>query len=155
MKYISPIGKKINSNLSYQVEQITENKIIRKTRTDKRHPVKFPVNEILKMKLKTQCILLNERRKAEQKSILSQTDFNTFLLRYGLSKQDCITFTTDYKDSKMYMHTKLLETEYALIGGPYGLSIKHNLSNRKTVTYIMATVIKWLESGGINDEIFQ
>lgn len=84
---------------------------------------------------------------------LSQTKFNTILLRFGLQHDDILLWDTPYMDSKVYMHTNILETEYSDIGGPHGLAIRKNMSERKVVYHVMISVLKWLEGEGQIEKI--
>ncbi len=81
------------------------------------------------------------------------TKFNTLLLRYGLNNEQILIWTQEYSDSKVYMHTKLLETEYTEIGGPYGLAVQKNISERKVVFFIIMSVLEWLDGGESIEEI--
>lgn len=148
MDYIAPIPRTNNN------KKVSSQTTKRSPRSDKKHPVKFPTDSILNMKLRTyrQHTLRIIQNQGSEK--LEQTDFNTLLLRYGLKNLHLVDWTKEYQDTKKYMTTKLLETEYkTTIGGPYGLSIQKGLSDRKVVYYIVAAVVEWLEKGGNLEEI--
>lgn len=51
------------------------------------------------------------------------------------------------------MHTMLKENHYQSIGGPYGLAIQRQMSERKVVFFIMESVLNWIEKGGSLEEI--
>ena len=53
------------------------------------------------------------------------------------------------------MHTQPLETDYREIGGPYGLSIQKQLSDRKVVYYLVISALDWLRREGDYDKILQ
>ncbi|WP_338473379.1 hypothetical protein R4Z10_21265 (plasmid) [Niallia sp. XMNu-256] len=100
------------------------------------------------MKLKSLCKQGTRIYRLQGKGDLKQTKFNTLLLTYGLKHKELVHWNHHYKDTKVYMHTQLLENEYELqIGGPHGLAIQMNLSERKVVFQIMMSVMKWIEGG--------
>lgn len=126
----------------------------RAVRKDKTHNVKFPITPPVQMVLRSYCQQAKRLYKMQGKEPLTQTKFNTLLLRYGLEHKELHNWTHDYKDTKKYMHTNILETEYDYeIGGPFGLAIQKNLSDRKVVFHIIHSVLKWLEGGGRIEEI--
>ncbi|WP_282155809.1 hypothetical protein [Cytobacillus gottheilii] len=130
------------SNLSYH-----EQKKTRQKRADATHSIKFPVDPIERMKLKTYCKQAKRILEQAGKPPLSQTRFNNALLRFGLKNQQHIDWNLNYKDSGVYMHSNLLESEYQDIGGPHGIAVRKNLSERKVVYLVMLSVIRWLEGG--------
>lgn len=160
MEYINPLfnhreitNKPNSKNKKSQTESY---KPRRETRKDKTHNVKFPVTPSQQVQLKSLCQqgkrLIKLRGEDPQK--LTQTKFNTYLLRYGLANQHLLLWTFEYKDTKTYMHTNLLETEYENeIGGPFGLKVRKNLTDRKVVTFIILSVLKWIEGEGSIEKI--
>jgi hypothetical protein len=127
----------------------------RQPRSDKCHNIKFPVTPIMQMKLRTHCKQMERFLPSKGGHPITQTAFNTTLLQFGLSHIDIVEWVQDYKDTKTYMHTMLKENSYKVIGGPYGLAIQKQLSERKVVFIIMASVLHWIEKGGSLDEILQ
>jgi len=125
----------------------------RSIRIDKCRNVKFPIDTIMQMKLKSFAKQAARINRTKGKEALSQTKFNTLLLRYGLEHGSILGWDHEYKDTKVYMHTNILETEYEEIGGPHGLSVRKGLSDRKVVFHIMLSVIKWLEGEGSLEKI--
>ena len=122
-------------------------------RKDKTHNIKFPVSVRMQMSLKSTLKQANLLLKSQGTEPLSQTKFNTLLLRYGLQHPEILKWSTKYQDTKVYMHTNLFETEYDEIGGPHGLSIQKNLSDRKVVFHILLSVIYWMEGEGSVEKI--
>ncbi|WP_162985731.1 hypothetical protein [Virgibacillus halodenitrificans] len=122
----------------------------RKTRSDKCHDVKFPVTKAEQIRLKTQCkqtdYFYKEKHGYDKK--LSQTLFNTLLLKYSIHNKNKINWDRSYSDSKTYMHTKLIEREYERIGGPYGYSTRRAMSDRKVVYYLVISALELLEKEG-------
>ncbi|RHW36004.1 hypothetical protein D1B31_18115 [Neobacillus notoginsengisoli] len=157
MGYINPLFNDSRIEKSKLAEtpkpKIKSNNNKRVTRKDKTHNIKFPVSDLTQMKLKSLCKQAARIYRIEGKQPLSQTKFNTLLLRYGLLNNDILTWNRPYQDSKVYMHTNLLETEYAEIGGPHGLTVRKNISDRKVVYHIMNSVLNWLERGGNLEKI--
>lgn len=153
MKYIDPIFSNHNNNL-IKIQKQTSTKL-RQTRSDKTKDVKFPTNQILYMKLKTMCKQASDLNKKRGEEPLTQTKFNTLLLRYGLNHLDIVDWETPYQDTKLYMHSNILELEYKKIGGPYGIAIGKGLSERRTVYCIIHAVVKWIERGHLLEEIIQ
>ncbi len=158
MDYINPLFNNIeisNEKKPPTPSQSKKGSSIRAVRSDKCHPVKFPVSPVIQMKLKSYRAEAARLYKSQRKEPLSQTKFNTELLRFGLQNEHILSWQHEYKDTKVYMHTNLLETEYIEIGGPHGLAIRKNLSERKVVYQVMLSVIKWLEGGGTIEKILQ
>lgn len=159
MDYINPLFNNIEittkkkSPAPNQSKKIS--KSVRAVRLDKCKNIKFPVNPTVQMKLKSYRAEAARIYKAQRKDPLSQTKFNTALLRFGLKHEHILSWEHQYKDTKVYMHTNILETEYIEIGGPHGLAIRKNLSERKVVYQVMLSVIKWLEGGGTIEKILQ
>lgn len=130
----------------------------RQTRSDKCHDVKFPVTTEekvrLKIALKQSSHIYQRFHDPDQK--LTQTNFNTALLRYSLRaiKKDTHFVLWDrlYADSPSYMHTKPKEFEYDDIGGTYGLATLKGLSDRKTVYCLVISALESLEKGGVTHE---
>jgi len=156
-KRINKINKSFSGKelIVGQHEKLSEQKMIRQIRSDKQHDIKFPVNEYLYIKLKDLNKQLNEQLKQKRKKEITQTVVNTKLLRFGLKNDWVINWDIHYKDSKRYMHTNLLETEYEKIGGRYGYSMTKMMSDRKVVTIIILSVLNYLESGGDINEVLQ
>ncbi|MED3554111.1 hypothetical protein [Cytobacillus praedii] len=125
----------------------------RAERRDKQHNVKFPVDHIFHMKLRTYCKQLEPLYKTKYNRPLAQTKFNTLLLRYVLNHLELVDWELDYSDTKRYMHTNLLKLEYKEIGGSYGISIRKGISDRRTVYLMMRAGLTWVERGGNIEEI--
>jgi hypothetical protein len=158
MEYINPIFNNIKIENNKKLTTIPAKKTLKKRapRSDKTHNIKFPVSTITQIKLKSLCKQAQRNFQSLGKPPLSQTKFNTLLLRYGLQHEEILSWNHEYKDTKVYMHINLLETEYAsMIGGPYGLSIQKNLSDRKVVFHIIQSVLKWIEGEGDIEKIIQ
>ncbi|WP_274856883.1 hypothetical protein [Bacillus methanolicus] len=155
MGYINPLFNKptIINEIKLKEKTLTKAVKNRAVRKDKTHNIKFPVSPIIQMKLKSYCKQAGRIYKKQGKEPLSQTKFNTLLLRFGLQHEEILKWTHDYNDTKVYMHTNILETEYTEIGGPHGLAIRKNLSDRKVVYQIMLSVLQWLEGGGTLEKI--
>lgn len=158
MDYINPLFN--NIEISNEKKTPTPSQPIRVStkravRSDKCHGIKYPVSPVIQMKLKSYRAEAARIYKSQRKVPLSQTKFNTELLRFGLRNEHILTWQHEYKDTKVYMHTNLLETEYIEIGGPHGLAIRKNLSERKVVYQVMLSVLKWLEGGGTIEKILQ
>lgn len=125
----------------------------RAERSDKTKNCKFPVDSEFHIKLRTWSKQAAVPYQKKYNKPLSQTKFNTLLLRYLLKNQHLVDWNIPYKDSKRYMHTNLLKREYIDLGGPYGIAIEKGYSERKTVYIIMKAALKWLEKGGDINEI--
>ncbi|TYS60718.1 hypothetical protein FZD47_21150 [Bacillus infantis] len=125
----------------------------RAVRKDKTHNIKFPLTSVQQMKLRSYCKQAARIYKNKRIEPLSQTKFNNALLRFGLKNEELIHWDMPYRDSKIYMHSNITEIEYQDIGGPFGLSVRKNLSDRKTVYFIILSVLGWLESGGDLEKI--
>ena len=98
------------------------------------------------MKLKSFLRQTNRLYRLQGKEELKQTKFNTLLLQFALRHKEIIRFDYEYNDTKVYLHTTLLEMEYEReIGGPHGLAVRENLSERKVVFHIMMSVLHWIE----------
>ncbi len=126
----------------------------RQTRSDKCHDVKFPITTEEKIRLKIalkQADFIYKRMKGFDQRI-TQTSFNTSLLRYSLNvmvnKENFVLWDRQYADSPTYMHTKPNEYEYREIGGIYGLSTTKGLSDRKTVYCLIMSALEWMEGKG-------
>jgi len=150
VEYINPIFQKQTKPNNNIVKQNTKN---RKTRSDKRHNIKFPISTDMRRLLKTYCKLASIKYCEQGKEPITQTTFNTILLNYGLNNMEIVSLDGPYRDTKIYMHTNLLEEDYQYIGGPYGLAIQHHLSERKVVYYIILSVLRWIERSGKLEEI--
>lgn len=153
MKYINPLfsDSEIVNKKSEIVSDKTKPK--RKTRGDKTHNIKFPVDPVTQIKLKSYS--KEAKRICELRGIepITQTKFNTALLNYGLKHIELIKWNHPYKDTKTYMHTNILKTDYDLyIDGPHGLSVQKNLNNRRIVFQIIHSVIHLLEKGEVKIE---
>jgi hypothetical protein len=126
---------------------------IRKVRKDKQHDIKFPVDYVMKVKLRTICKAWNPTYKKKLGKPLTQTNLNTLLLRFSMSRWKEVDFSIVYKDTKEYMHTHLFETEYSQRGGLRDISISQDLSDRRVVYSMICYAISWLERGGSIEEI--
>jgi hypothetical protein len=158
MRYIDPIFTSLDHKTpkDNKVMPRPKSEKIRRVRSDKTHDVKFPVDTLLSMKLRTLCKQAARTSYEKREKPLTQTKFNTCLLRHGLKHQELILWDQEYRDPKgKYMHTTLLESEYSDIGGPYGIAIRNNLSERKTVFLIISSMVNWLERGGSIEEVLQ
>jgi hypothetical protein len=128
----------------------------RKIRSDKTHTIKFPVNEIERMKLRSLCKQVKLMLEEQGKPTIEQTKFNTLLLQYALDNQHLISFDLPYKDSKNYMHTSILRTQYEReIGGPHGLNVRKGMSDRKIAYMGVISILNWLERDGDIEKIIQ
>lgn len=125
-------------------------KKIRKPRSDKCHDIKFPVTITEQIRFKTQCKHADYyyRKKYGYDKKLTQTHFNTLLLRYSLDNEHKVKWDRSYRDSKSYMHTKPIEGEYERIGGPYGYSTRKVMSDRKVVYHLVISALEVLEREG-------
>lgn len=155
MDYINPL---FNNNEKTKLKRpaATKNEKhirTRSVRSDKCRNIKFPIDTLMQIKLKSFAKQAARIYRAKGKEALSQTKFNTLLLRYGLENGSILCWNHEYKDTKVYMHTNILETEYEEIGGPHGLSVRKGLSDRKVVYQIMFSVLKWLEGEGSLEKI--
>lgn len=155
MEYINPL---FNNTEIVKPKQPASSKVNRKSprsiRSDKTHNVKFPVTQIMQMQLKSYHRQAKRLYRLKGKGDITQTTFNTLLLQFGLSHKDIINWNHEYKDTKVYMHTKLLESVFeSAIGGPHGLTVQKNLSDRKVVFHVILSVLKWLEGEGSLEEI--
>ncbi|QCJ45513.1 hypothetical protein FAY30_26610 (plasmid) [Bacillus sp. S3] len=156
MGYINPLfnNTAITKTKPPSAVQKKQSDKIRATRSDKTHNIKFPVTPILQMKLKSYLRQAKRMYQIEGKEDITQTKFNTLLLRYGLAHKKILIWNHEYQDTKVYMHTNILEIEYEKeIGGPHGLTIQKNLSDRKVVFHIILSVLRWLEGGGDIEKI--
>lgn len=100
----------------------------RKTRSDKRHDIKFPVTPAQKEML----------RLLSKKNRIRETSMTTKLLSISLRE---ITVLPDYEyhDTKKYMHVKPNQLEYERI---VEFAIRYGISERKVVTLLMMSVLK-------------
>ncbi|MBV7508877.1 hypothetical protein KW850_27115 [Bacillus sp. sid0103] len=157
MESLNPMFQNAHSKkiISKKEELTSFPKKRRQPRSDKCHNIKFPVTPIMQMKLRTLCKQMERFFQTKEGQPLTQTAFNTTLLQFGLDHIDIVDWVQDYKDTKTYMHTMLKENSYKEIGGPYGLAIQKQLSERKVVFIIMASVLNWIEKGGSLEEILQ
>ncbi|MFT9496936.1 MULTISPECIES: hypothetical protein [Bacillota] len=156
MGYINPLfeNNKIVKNETQTKIDKPEPIIPRSIRKDKTHSIKFPVTPLMQMKLKSQFKQAKRLGMSGKRGELTQTKFNTYLLHFGLQHPHIIWWKDKYSDTKTYMHTNILETIYeAEIGGPHGLAIQKNLSERKVVYHIINSVLKWLEGEGSIEKI--
>lgn len=149
--FTEPQSKQPDSIKSGKKKSIT----VRKTRSDKRHNIKFPItpteHQLLRMTFKQ----ASESEENHFKKELTQTLFNTILLKFALSNLEVVDFKKPYKDTKRYMHTQPLESDYREIGGPYGLSTQKQMSDRKVVYYLVISALHWLRREGNYEKIFQ
>ncbi|MDQ1005396.1 hypothetical protein QFZ28_005974 [Neobacillus niacini] len=157
MESINPMFQNTRSKKMISKKEAPENHRTKKrqTRSDKCHNIKFPVTPIMQMKLRTYCKQTRRFYQNKDGQALSQTAFNTALLQFGLQHIDIVDWGLEYGDTKTYMHTMLIEKHYHMIGGPYGLAIQKQLSDRKVVFFIIASVLYWIEKGGSIEEILQ
>lgn len=155
MSSLNPIFDEIKSNNVPKTVSQPKGKSTkpRKERSDKTQNTKLPVDHILHMQLRRYVKLAYPIYMRKMGKPLSQTKFNTLLLRYVLNHQDIINWDWPYQDSKRYMHTNLLKSEHREIGGPYGLAIQKGFSDRKTVYIMIKSGVQWLERGGDLEEI--
>lgn len=119
----------------------------RRIRSDKCRDIKFPVTKDEQIRFKSACkqadIFYKRNNGYDEK--LTQTYFNTLLLRYALQHIEEIDWNRPYKDTKIYLHTKPTEREYEQIGGVYGLSTRQAISDRKLVYLLVISVLEKLE----------
>lgn len=135
---------------SFTVSESLKISPVKKTSNNRQHNIKFPVDPVMKLKLRT---MFKQAARLPNKRPLSQTKFNTLLLRYGLQHLERVDWTIPYVDSKVYMHTNVKAEEYKIIGGPYGLALRYGLSERRAVYCIMFAMIRWVEQNGELEEI--
>lgn len=124
----------------------------RKTRSDKRHTARFPVDLHLQGDFKRS---LNRFKRNYPDLEIKQTKYNTLLLLYALNNPEIVRWDMDYKDSDTYMTTKLLKTKFEEIGGDYGIAINKGMSWRKAVFMMAVSALHYIEKGGYYDEVFQ
>lgn len=124
----------------------------RKTRSDKRHPVRFPVDGLLKGDF---IRSLRRFKRTYPDLKIEQTKYNTLLLLYALNHPEIVRWDLPYKDYDTYMTTKLLLSQFEAIGGDYGLALSKGLSDRKTVYMLTVSALRYIEKGGYYDEVFQ
>lgn len=152
MGYINPLFTNIEitkEKKTLPVQTAVSKQKNRAPRKDRTHDLKFPVSSITQMKLKSYLKQAQRLAKMKGQVELKQTKFNTLLLQFGLKHKEILNWNHEYRDTKVYMHTTLLETEYLIeIGGPHGLAIQKNRSERKVVYHIILSVLNWLEGGG-------
>lgn len=146
---IKPNGE--NNKLPINTSNIREDSIRRRQiRSDKCRDIKFPVSKLEQIRFKSACkqadFFYKKIHGYDQK--LTQTHFNTLLLKYALRNQHEVGWERPYKDSKVYMHTKPTEKEYELIGGPHGLSTRKAISDRKLIYCLVISVLEYLEHKG-------
>jgi hypothetical protein len=161
VEYINPIFKNKNTindktkKTSVRPQQ-PQNPKVRAYRSDKQHNIKFVVTPVLQMKLKSFLRVGKKiyERQGKNPNVLTQTKFNTSLLRFGLKNPNLIKWDWEYRDSKIYMHTQLLKKEYEMeIGGAHGLTVRKRATDRKVVSFIIYSVIQWLEGSGDLEKI--
>jgi hypothetical protein len=124
----------------------------RKTRIDKKHPVRIPVAEQTQFKFRR---ALKVFKNYYPDIRISQTEFNTCLLSYALQHPEIINWELEYKGSDTYMTTKLLKNTFEAIGGANGIALIKGLSERKTVYMMTVSSLLYIEKGGYYDEIVQ
>ena len=139
-----------NNNLIQVLTENPESTSVRnrQTRSDKCKDIKFPVSKNEQIRLKIACkntdILYKEKHGSNEK--LTQTRFNTLLLRYGMNYTNEINWNRPYTDTKLYMHAKPTIKEYELLGGPEGIGTINGISDRKLFYLIVITALEILES---------
>ncbi|MEX3623636.1 hypothetical protein [Viridibacillus arvi] len=139
-----------NNYIPFYIQTQTITQTQRKVRSDKCRDIKFPVTKEEQIRLKSACKLADYRYKQLRGNIqkLTQTRFNTLLLKYALNNERIINWNRSYVDSKVYMHTKPNEEEYKTIGGPYGISITRAISDRKSVYCLVISALEIFEQKG-------
>lgn len=155
MEYINPLfsdSGKVLKDEQTRRKRVRNEKNGRAVRSDKTHSIKFPVTPVSQMKLRSH---LRQAKRLYPHKNLTQTTFNTLLLRYGMNHPEIIKWNQPYRDTKVYMHTKILKKEYEIYFGPHGFSVQKNMSDRKAVHHIILSVLSWLERGGTYEEIIQ
>ena len=155
MEYINPLFKqqKIIKETSSTPKK---NSNQRKIRCDKTHNIKFPVTDTERIKLRSLCQQVKRDFIKQGKKGIEQTKFNTLLLEYGLDNQHLIRWDWEYSDSKHYMHTNILQTQYEQeIGGPHGLSIRKGLTDRKVAYMVIMSVLQWVQGDGDIEKVIQ
>jgi hypothetical protein len=154
--YINPIFNNISNEKKKQSTPVKPSISLkpRNTRSDKQKNIKFPVSSIMQIKLRSYCRQAERLVKKRGEAKLTQTKFNTLIMNYGLKNPHLLKWDYEYIDTKVYMHTQLLEAEYEKeIGGPHGLTVRKVLSDRKVVFYIISSIISWLEGSGDLEKI--
>ena len=157
MESLNPMFQDKHSSKIISTKEESESPLKKKrqTRADKCHNIKFPVTPIMQMKLRTYCKQMSGLYHTPDGQALSQTVFNTLLLQFGLHHAEIVDWTLSYEDTKTYMHTMLKKKEYQRIGGAYGPAIQKQVSERKVVFFIIASVLLWVEKGGSFEKILQ
>ncbi len=156
MENLNPLFKNLQrGDTILETESISQQTTKRATRSDKQHNIKFPVSPLTRMKLRTLCKSVERSYQQESGKTMSQTVFNTSLLRYGLRHPALLEWNTEYIETKTYMHVMVPKTLYQEIGGPYGLAIRHGLSERKVVFHIIHSILIHLERGNSIEKIIQ
>ncbi len=150
MESINPLFNEISRS---QVKISTTKPKTRAERSDKTKNVKFSVEHLFYMKLRTYCKQAGVYYERKYRKPLSQTKFNTLLLRHMLKNLDMVDWEIPYKDSKRYMHTNLRINEYKQLGGPYGIGISKGFSDRKVVYLMMKAGVEWLQRSGDIEKI--
>lgn len=145
----STSSKLVQTTTSLSNKELTK----RKVRSDKGHDVKFPVSDELKFRFKT---LLKQFLFHHPTISMTQTKFNTHLLRYSLQNKKIINWHLNYVDQhKYFFHTKLPEGEFNYIGGLYGLADQKGLSYRQTVFFMVVSSLIYFERKDDFNEIVQ
>lgn len=143
---LNPIFKNTTPKKTYVKSQQ------RKTRSDKRHPARFPVDPILQGDFKRS---LKRFKRCYPEIKIEQTKYNTLLLLYGIHHMEIVNWGIHYKNYETYMTTKLLATKFQDISGDYGIAISKGLSERKAVFMLTVSALRHIEKGGYYDEVFQ
>lgn len=146
-----PINKK--RSLVEKNTNVLKPKNKRSPRSDKGHPVKFPVKLEHQIKFKSSL----KRFKFHFPEIeIKQTKYNTLLLWYALDNVHIVDWEMEYiGTSEHHMTTKLPEYRFLEIGGENGLAMIKGLSDRKAVFKMTISALNYIEKGGYYGEILQ
>lgn len=114
----------------------------RKIRSDRAVDVKFPVTEDQEFVLKTS---FKKCKQVSPDMHLTQTKYNTMLLKYALDHLEIVFWERLYKDTGKYKHTKLAIKHYEQINGLYGIADTRGLTERKTVYLMVISALEFIE----------
>jgi hypothetical protein len=138
---------------------ITKNTILKNTRSDKGKNVKFPVTYEQQIQFKQS---FQKFRRVYEKEIktyypkIGQCKYNTLLIVYALDHLEIVEWNLEYSDKNKYFRTSIPHSRHSNeIAGPYGLSVRKNMSERKAVYMLAIAGLKTIEQGGKYHEIFQ
>ncbi|MDP5276101.1 hypothetical protein [Chengkuizengella axinellae] len=130
-----------------QQKSKTKSKVkIRKPRSDKLFPRKFPVTEETRKEIRKRFII---HKRAFRNESLTITEFNTMLLRFGLRNLNILTDEFQYVDTRDYKTVKPNDLEKSFISGIDGLVDEWGVSERKAIHHIICSVLEYLKSNEV------